>query len=272
MAAFGATGIPGSVGTPASTAPTLKHFSGDNQFVPGAYAPSGTPDDTELLAHPKQLTVGQELANFLSASYGDPQKVLAVQQNLIDAGLLKVNDRGYKAGQVVEGDATFKAYQQALLGAVATQTPLNDYLDSRAAQLQAQGIDTRTVTSTRNVNTTQVDLTNPTTAHSLLIKTMSDFLGRQPSPREVATFTASLNSSERANPVVTNSTVDTTQQLVNGVPVQGSDNVRSQTREGGVDPGQVAQDFVTGNYGAEADTHELLNYVNVFEQLLKGGG
>lgn len=74
----------------------------------------------------------------------------------------------------------------------------------------------------------QVSLTNPTSARGLLLQTMQNVLGRNPSDDEYKTFLKALNEAEIDNP----QTVDVRDGMVVG--------------SGGTDPGVLALEFVEG--------------------------
>ena len=74
----------------------------------------------------------------------------------------------------------------------------------------------------------QVSLTNPTSARGLLLQTMQNVLGRNPSDDEYRQFLKALNQAEMGNP----QTVDVQDGMVVG--------------SGGVDPGMVAMEYVQG--------------------------
>ena len=74
----------------------------------------------------------------------------------------------------------------------------------------------------------QVSLTNPTSARGLLLQTMQNVLGRNPSDDEYRQFLKALNQAEMGNP----QTVDVRDGMVVG--------------SGGVDPGMVAMEYVQG--------------------------
>lgn len=74
----------------------------------------------------------------------------------------------------------------------------------------------------------QVSLTNPTSARGLLLQTMQNVLGRNPSDDEYKQFLKALNQAEMGNP----QTVDVRDGMVVG--------------SGGVDPGMVAMEYVQG--------------------------
>lgn len=97
----------------------------------------------------------------------------------------------------------------------------------------------------------QVSLTNPTSAKGLLMQTMQQALGRNPTQKEYSQFLKILNEAEMANPQT--------------VSVEGDTVVAS----GGIDPGVLALEFAQD----QDDWQERQNdqYFQVFMQSLAGG-
>ena len=97
----------------------------------------------------------------------------------------------------------------------------------------------------------QVSLTNPTSAKGLLMQTMQQALGRNPTQNEYSQFLKILNEAEMANPQT--------------VSVEGDTVVGS----GGVDPGVLALEFAQD----QEDYRERQGdqYFQVFMQSLAGG-
>jgi len=97
----------------------------------------------------------------------------------------------------------------------------------------------------------QVSLTNPTSAKGLLMQTMQQALGRNPTQNEYSQFLKILNEAEMANPQTVS---------VEGDVVVGS---------GGVDPGVLALEFAQD----QEDWQERQGdqYFQVFMQSLAGG-
>lgn len=94
----------------------------------------------------------------------------------------------------------------------------------------------------------QVSLTNPTSARGLLLQTMQNVLGRNPSDDEYRQFLKALNQAEMGNP----QTVDVRDGMVVG--------------SGGVDPGMVAMEYVQGL--EEFDSAEGQRALSSFMQVL----
>lgn len=97
----------------------------------------------------------------------------------------------------------------------------------------------------------QVSLTNPTSAKGLLLQTMQQALGRNPTDREYSQFLKILNEAEMANPQT--------------VSVEGDNVVAS----GGVDPGVLALEFAQD--AEDYRERQGDQYFQVFMQSLAGG-
>lgn len=80
-------------------------------------------------------------------------------------------------------------------------------------------------TGSRSSTSTSVDLTDPMTAKAIVNDALSRYLGRSANDSEIKALTASINSAERSNPSVTNSTTS----YQDGVAVS-----ESSTTSGGV--------------------------------------
>ena len=94
---------------------------------------------------------------------------------------------------------------------------------------------------------TQVSLSDPTEAASLLSQTLQQRLGRAPTEAEKHSFLAALNAAQRANPTKTTTSYTLDEKT-------GGYNTTVGETSGGVNAGQVADDFAMKNnrteYGA----------------------
>ena len=97
----------------------------------------------------------------------------------------------------------------------------------------------------------QVSLTNPSSARGLLLQTMQNVLGRNPTDREYKDFLKTLTETEMANP--------------NTVSVEGDVVVQS----GGTDPGMVALEFAQAAEDYKAT--QANKFYNAFMGALGGG-
>lgn len=100
------------------------------------------------------------------------------------------------------------------------------------------------------MNRTQksTDLTDPDSANALLVQSLQNELGRDPTAAEKNAFLASLHEHERANPTVTRSKYKLD-------PVTGQYSLVSQKHEGGTNPQAFAQE-----YGEDFDPEEAGAY------------
>jgi hypothetical protein len=98
-------------------------------------------------------------------------------------------------------------------------------------------------------------LTDPTTAQGVLYKAMQSELHRGPTADEIAQFTSMLQSTENANPNVTNST--STRDPLTGITTRSGSNSKT-----GIDsyrfPEYAALNYAhTGAAGVEANTTKV---------------
>lgn len=98
----------------------------------------------------------------------------------------------------------------------------------------------------------QVSLTNPSSARGLLMQTMQNVLGRNPTDSEYRDFLKTLQESEMANPAT--------------VSVDGSTVVQS----GGVDPNLIALEYAQAADGFKEQ--QARKYYDVFMQALAQAG
>jgi hypothetical protein len=94
----------------------------------------------------------------------------------------------------------------------------------------------------------RVDLTSPTNSRGLLLQTMQQVLGRNPTENEYKEFLKSLNEWQTNNPTT--------------VSVDGS----TVTQSGGVDPNQIALDYAQGR--EDYNDRQAQGYYNVFMRAL----
>lgn len=98
-------------------------------------------------------------------------------------------------------------------------------------------------TTTRQVSES-VNLTDPGTARTLLKNSLTQYLGRDATDKEQATFMRALNAAEERSPTVTEAVTTTT-------PGKGTSMVRSRTKtRGGFNPSTFAQEYAQGQEGA----------------------
>lgn len=173
-------------------------------------------------------TVG-DLTNQFYGSWSR-DKISSLGQRLASAGWIQVQDVGNIA-------AVGAAYEKVLalvaqMNAAGRQITVNDVLSHYIGG--AGSGPSRP--SSYSTTTKDVDLTNPKTARALMIQSLQQRLGRDPSAAEQQAFLASLHAAEREDP-----TVRTSHYKLN--PGTGQYETTSQTTKGGVDPSAYASDY-----------------------------
>ena len=200
---------------------------------------------------------------------GIPMSVYEAQQALID---WKMNDHnrfslavdllrgaGYLGPKSNSMEAIQTAWKDALQGAASLyenyQTANSDIfrnLYNLAAENADQGGGSRSGGSTpitdRTYTSSDVTLTNPTRAKSIVNSALSQYLGRDAKPGELKAFLASLHEEQQENPLV--STTHT------HMSTSGSSASQTDSRQtsGGVDEAQFAEDWARSQEGAAEHT------------------
>jgi hypothetical protein len=181
-------------------------------------------------------TIGDLLQQFYQMS---PQAINKLGQKLAAAGQLDPNAVGDPA-------ATEQAYsgvlsQLAKMTAASNYVTFDDYLATYLKQINANKPASYTNTST------QTNLTDPQSARQMLINSLQNSLGRDPTASEYQAFLSSVHAAERANPTVTKSTYK--------LNSRGTYDMSNQTSSGGVDPSAFSAD-----YGSTHNQHEHAAY------------
>lgn len=113
---------------------------------------------------------------------------------------------------------------------------------------------------TSTATSSDVNLTNKSTAESILNSALAQYLGRDATPDEVQAFKRSLNSAERANPQESTRTTST----------DGAGSSSSQgVSRGGVNAQQKAEDFARAQEGS-AEFQAAGRYMKAFDAALAG--
>lgn len=197
---------------------------------------------------------------------------------------------GIMSGQLKPGDGQIEAAalwsklvkQAAIFGAQNQQVSPFDVLNTYVANSTTAGVwkkdangyfETNTITGERRyigpefrtINTTQVNLTDPTTAKAIATNIFHQLLGRDPLPGEMNSYANALQTAEQANPT----TIATTNQY------DAMGNViatTKQTAQGGYSAD--ARNFLAAQqakalpeYGA---TQAATTYENAFENAVFG--
>lgn len=97
---------------------------------------------------------------------------------------------------------------------------------------------------TSRQTSTNINLTDPTTARGLVDKALSSYLGREANVKEQAAFRKALNIQEKMNPSVTQQTSVTTPG------VGTSDTVSQSQTQGGFNPSVFAEEYARGQEGS----------------------
>lgn len=157
----------------------------------------------------------------------------------------------YKAWQEsVKESANF-----AIAGKVVTPREAAEML---AAGARASGPFSGTKTQT----STNVDLTDPTTARALVNQVLTNQLGRAATDDEIDRFTQILNTAERANPTLTTTT---------GTYEQGDLVSQSSTTQGGL-TAAARQELVSDKVTATPEYGAYQAATTYFNTLLQGIG
>jgi len=181
-------------------------------------------------------TIAQMLQQFYQMS---PSQISKLGQKLAAAGQMDPNAVGDPA-------ATEQAYsgilsQLAKMTASGNYVTFDDYLGTYLKQIGANKPASYTNTSS------QVSLTDPHSARQMLIQTLQNSLGRNPTASEFQAFLSSVHAAERDNPTVTKSTYK--------LNSRGTYDMSNQTTSGGVDPSAY-----TADYGTSHNQHEHAAY------------
>jgi hypothetical protein len=186
-------------------------------------------------------TTNNDSSNTIQTAESLEDALPKMDSDQLSAFQQKLSDAGYKISVTGVADLqTISAYRQLLNDTWVAQSAGQKITPDDVLAQKAQAI---TSGSGSRVKSTTVDLTDPLTAQGILNTALENRLGRKATPAEVAQFTASLQAAENSNPTVETQAGSTTSQ--------------SDVKSGGVDPTQVADDFVTQQHGAEANADQV---------------
>lgn len=175
------------------------------------------------------------ISNLTGQFYGkwSNAKINSLAQKLAAAGWIQPGDVGNVAavGAAYEKLLQLTATMNANGRMVTPTDVLNRYLGGGGGAGGAGGRP-----SSYSETTKEVNLTNPKTARALMIQTLQQRLGRDPSAAEQHGFLAAIHQAEREDP-----TVRTSNYKLN--PATGQYETTSTTTKGGVDEGAFASDF-----------------------------
>jgi hypothetical protein len=269
-----ATAQPGALDTAVSKSATIY----DNRLIPGSGGIGPTPGSSASFAladagqtpttgtggptdYAKPLQTLSQLQDWLISL--SPEQLQQQQEAMIAAGRLNPSHSNFTPGVVNQGDATWNAFNSVWTAAYRTQTDwqaiaqsgMGEQTGNKYWQLyqQQQAKANTPITSTDTSSSTM--LTDPTTAQGVLYKAMQSELHRGPTADEIAQFTSMLQSTENANPNVTNST--STRDPLTGITTRSGSNSKT-----GIDsyrfPEYAALNYAhTGAAGVEANTTKV---------------
>ena len=110
--------------------------------------------------------------------------------------------------------------------------------------------------------TEQVNLSNPSTARSVMDSAIGQYLGRSPNKKEYNNFLATLNGFEEDSPTVTKG-------VTRNSGGSTSTSTTEQSTEGGVDTTQVAKEFAMRDEDYQETTMETAG-ISTFLDMLRG--
>ena len=213
------------------------------------YSPTRPTPKNTLSGQDSTKTIQQMLDEYYGSIATDPKQVAALGQKLAAAGFMNANNVG-------DISTTGLAYRNLLeLSARmymtgAKLTP-DDILAKGAMSIIKATPPPRTVT--------EVNLTDPASARQMLIQSLQNQLGRNPSPSEYQAFLGALHAAERQHPTVT------TRDFKYNASTNSYEQTGQSTQQG-VDPSAYA-----ANYGENVNPHEHAAYqaaANYFPALM----
>lgn len=161
-------------------------------------------------------TRGGMLQQLLDSSDSDPQSVINLQEELIQAGLLAPTAKVLNSlGTVLPNDPTYNVFKKIVDKAVDTGSSVEAVLSDaessnpqrassywnqyQAFQREQQAAAQGATQPIKTERTTHV-LTDPNAALQLVQNSLESHLGRRANPDEVAQFTSLLRGQEMAHP------------------------------------------------------------------------
>lgn len=205
------------------------------------------------------LDMIQEMHRYDSAS------IEALQQDLYRAGFYTskptINGR-WDADTLSATINMFEEHSRSV--AAGGQDTWKDFLGGAASQAEAEG---GTGPTTKTTTSSTVTLSSSGDANAVLRSAMRSLLGRAPNSREVRRFKRELNAAERANPTLTTSTVEGSNDPNFG-PTE-----KSRFTEGGIDEADMttlATNEVNEENGVERNRFGVMDYMSAFEEAIGG--
>jgi len=127
---------------------------------------------------------------------------------------------------------------------------VDQFLQQSAAAVK-DGQASGATTKTHNINSSEIDLTDPNAARGLVTNAITKALGRNPTADEISQFTASLQAAEKASPTVKSGTTTTDQSDL-------TTTSSNTTVQGGLaDPSAYAQQWVEQNMPGQVHATDI---------------
>lgn len=183
----------------------------------------------------------------------NPTEIPALQQKLIQAGLLDPTTAGYTPG--LWGSSEASAFMHVLELANVNRVDWHTALDYIVQHPNAASTAAK-----------QVTVTSPLDAQSAFMSAMESALGRKPNTKESNAFTQAWSEYERST--LQADAEAKLQQSLNPQP-------NAQALVGVASPSSYAQNYIETNYSGEQQGQGMLHGLGIIEQLIsssKGAG
>jgi hypothetical protein len=173
----------------------------------------------------------RSISSIMNEIYGSwsREKIAALGAKLAAAGMISPQD----ANNLGAIGAAYEKFLQLVADRNASGlliTP-DDLLKRFTKSGSGAGLPASYTTTTKDV-----ELTNPKTARALMVQTLQQRLGRDPTAAEQQAFLGALHAAEKKDPTIRTSTYKLN-------PTTGSYDIASQTTQGGVDEQAFASDY-----------------------------
>lgn len=207
-----------------------------------------------------------------------PEQLARLQGDMVRAGVIGPKT-AYTLG--IADNTTVNAWKEVLgianrYGSTDPVSILGQMASSTEAQKKAALQASRYSKSTSTSTSTQYSITDPTTAHVVLRRTLEQELGRAPTEDDARQFLSALNSVERASPSTSTTTTTNTSDAGDGTSDPTSNSTSTSTSTSSVAPGAeaAADQFArAGELGKERNTYRAAtDYYGAAMQALGAGG
>lgn len=242
-------------------------------LVSSEYQKNGTAAKIPNLGDGQNLTFQQRLGQLLGLPQVDQQGFIDLQTQLVQAGFLDPRASSFHIGEVLPGDATYRAYEQAMSEAITSNRNLNDVIQGLVADTnnktgQAYYNTLQSMLGQKPVTLTAVHTTVPGTAdlQGDFRGKLQQLVGADPTQEQYSAFVSAAQAFARANPelVTTEYTMGPGGSLrfpqakdistVGGLGQQGMD--------------QFAESYIAQHMGTQEATAGVNNLVAQFQQML----